>query len=248
MSSWPSQPLSSLSLTHVVYDSSSHVSLVLALVTLSPILLMACYASLSVYTRELLIINMWAGQLVNEGFNWVLKQIFREERPDMSHGDGYGFPSSHSQYMGYFSAFLVTHFLTRHRFPKHPPRAQIIHRAILCFGLVVWAGLVCYSRYHLTYHTPPQIIWGAIIGVCVGVTHYLVTELWPAHAPNSPIAKLRSAILNSPITQWARIRDGWLVWADGGKEDEYARWKEAWNTQSRASGPKAPGKKGPKGL
>ncbi|KAH7326946.1 PAP2-domain-containing protein [Rhizoctonia solani] len=248
MSLTQSEPLSSLSLTHVVYDSGSHVSLALALVTLSPILLMACYASLSVYTRELLIINMWAGQLANEGFNWLLKQVFREQRPETSHGDGYGFPSSHSQYMGYFSAFLVAHFLTRHRFPNHPSWAQIVHRAILCCGLLTWAGVVCYSRYHLTYHTPPQIIWGAIIGVCVGATHYLVTELWPAHSPDSPIAILRAAILNSPIAQWARIRDGWLIWNDGGKEDEYARWQEAWNAQSRTSGLRAAGRKGAKVL
>ncbi|KEP50238.1 PAP2 domain protein [Rhizoctonia solani 123E] len=239
-------PLSSLSVTHVVYDSGSHVSLALALITLSPVLLMACYASLSVYTRELLIINMWAGQLANEGFNWVLKQVFREERPESNRGDGYGFPSSHSQYMGYFSTFLVVHFLTRHRFPNHTSWAQITHRAILCSGLLAWAGIVCYSRYHLTYHTPPQIIWGAIIGACVGATHYLVTELWPAYSPNSPIAQLRSVILNSPIAQWARIRDSWLIWSDGGKEDEYARWKAAWNAQSKIPGNRASGKKGAK--
>ncbi|CEL56352.1 hypothetical protein RSOLAG1IB_07738 [Rhizoctonia solani AG-1 IB] len=234
-----SVPLSSLSVTHVVYDSGSHVSLALALITLSPVLLMACYASLSVYTRELIIINMWAGQLANEGFNWVLKEIFREERPETTHGDGYGFPSSHSQYMGYFSTFLVIHFLTRHQFPNHSPWAQTIHHLILCFGLLTWAGVVCYSRY---------IIWGAIIGVCTGATHYLVTEFWPARSPDSSAGKLRSAILNSPIAQWARIRDGWLIWGDGGKEHEYARWKAAWDARSRASGQSVPGRKGAKGL
>ena len=31
-------------------------------------------------------------------------------------GSGYGFPSSHSQWMGYFGAFLLCHFTFRHRF------------------------------------------------------------------------------------------------------------------------------------
>lgn len=190
---------------------------------------MACYASLSVYTRELLIINMWAGQLANEAFNWVLKEIVQEKRPETSHGDGYGFPSSHSQYMGYFSSFLVTHLMTRHRFPNHTPTEQKIHHAILCLGAFLWAAAVCYSRYHLTYHTPPQIIWGAVIGVCTGTSHYLLTELYPALSPTSPIAKLRSAMLDSPIARWARIRDGWAMWEDGGKEDEYERWRSVWD-------------------
>ncbi|KAG9103525.1 hypothetical protein FRC07_009973 [Ceratobasidium sp. 392] len=124
---------------------------------------------------------MWAGQLANEAFNWVLKEIVRENRPGTSHGDGYGFPSSHSQ-------------------------------------------------YHLTYHTPPQIIWGAVIGVCTGTLHYGVTELWPALRPDSSMAQLRSAILDSPIARWARIRDGWTIWPDGGKEDEYELWRKAWAT------------------
>ncbi|KAG8706840.1 hypothetical protein FRC08_000832 [Ceratobasidium sp. 394] len=171
---------------------------------------------------------MWAGQLANEGFNWVLKEIVRENRPETSHGDGYGFPSSHSQYMAYFSSFFVMHLLTRHRFPNHTPLEQTIHTAILCLGAIVWAGTVCYSRYHLTYHTPPQIIWGAVIGVCTGTLHYGVTELWPALRPKSSAARLRSAILDSPIARWARIRDGWTVWPDGGKEDEYELWRKAW--------------------
>jgi dolichyldiphosphatase len=71
----------SLDLTHVIYDASSDTSFVLALLTLSPILLMPAYAVLAVHTRELTIINMWAGQLLSEGLNLVLKRIFKQERP-----------------------------------------------------------------------------------------------------------------------------------------------------------------------
>ncbi|OCB87669.1 PAP2-domain-containing protein [Sanghuangporus baumii] len=75
-----------LELTHVLYDANSHVSFALALVTLSPILLMASYAALAVIARDLLVINMWAGQLACEGFNWMLKRMIRQERPSGTSG------------------------------------------------------------------------------------------------------------------------------------------------------------------
>jgi len=78
-----SRAYASLDLTHVIYDASSHLSLLLALLTLSPILLMPAYAVLAVQTRELTIINMWAGQLLSEVLNLVVKHIVKEERPAM---------------------------------------------------------------------------------------------------------------------------------------------------------------------
>ena len=82
-------------------DDTSLFSLALALITLSPILLMviflgppskncelrkryvtqASYAALAVQTREFLIITMWIGQIACELLNWVIKRIIKEERP-----------------------------------------------------------------------------------------------------------------------------------------------------------------------
>ena len=36
---------------------------------------------LAVFTRELTIINMWAGQLLCEAFNWIIKRAIKQERP-----------------------------------------------------------------------------------------------------------------------------------------------------------------------
>jgi hypothetical protein len=83
---------------HVVPDDdSSYFSLALALITLSPILLMvspayivkcqlfsaiqASYAALAVQTREFLVIVMWAGQLFGELLNWVIKRAIKQDRP-----------------------------------------------------------------------------------------------------------------------------------------------------------------------
>lgn len=224
----------SLDLTHVIYDASSDTSFVLALLTLSPILLMPAYAALAVQTRELTIINMWAGQLLSEGLNLVLKHVFKQERPVDSHLhlNGYGFPSSHSQYMGYFSAFLICHVYFRHRFASTGFIVlDQLFRIVVYLGLAAWCAVVAYSRLSLLYHTPHQVKWGLGIGMALGVSHYVCTELLPARFPDSKFGRIRSAIVNHPISVWLQLRDGWAVWADAGREVEWKQWRTAWLKQ-----------------
>ena len=62
-------------------------------------------------------------------------------------GPGYGFPSSHSQWMGYFAAFLVCHFTLRHRFVT--TGFGLLDRArnvILYVGIIGWSVAVAFSR------------------------------------------------------------------------------------------------------
>lgn len=40
------------------------------------------YAALVVQTRELVYLEMWAGQMACEGLNWMLKELIQEERPN----------------------------------------------------------------------------------------------------------------------------------------------------------------------
>ncbi|KAG1795114.1 uncharacterized protein HD556DRAFT_1366091 [Suillus plorans] len=232
----------SLDLTHVLYDPSSDTSLVLALLTLSPILLMPAYAVLAVYTRELTIINMWTGQLLSEGLNLALKHIFKQERPvdGRLHLNGYGFPSSHSQYMGYFSAFLICHVYFRHRFASTGSIVfDQLFRIVVYLGLAAWCAIVAYSRLNLLYHTPHQVKWGVMIGLVLGVSHYVCTELLSAKFPDSMFGRIRFAIVNHPISVWLQLRDGWGVWADGGRGAEWEQWRTEWLKQhARLAGKK----------
>ncbi|KAJ3735004.1 PAP2-domain-containing protein [Lentinula guzmanii] len=229
-------PQTSLDLTHVLYDDDSLLSLALALVTLSPILLMAAYASLAVQTREFLVIIMWAGQFANEGFNWILKRLYKEDRPDGSLGNGYGFPSSHSQYMGYFSTFLICHLYFRHRFGSTGSSfLDQTWRIIVYVAVSAWGLSVAYSRYHLQYHTPYQILWGYGIGVVCGAACYGCFELIPRLRPNSPLGQLKAFLVSNPISTWLQIRDGWAIWPDGGREGDWKRWKAEWDRQRVAS-------------
>ncbi|EGO22467.1 hypothetical protein SERLADRAFT_362704 [Serpula lacrymans var. lacrymans S7.9] len=229
----------SLDLSHVLYDASSNLSLVLALLTLSPILLMPAYAVLAVQTRELTIINMWAGQLLSEALNLVLKRTIKQERP-VDSMSGYGFPSSHSQYMGFFAAFLTCHLYYRHRFsPTGWTFLDQLWRFLVYFGIMAWSIVVAYSRLHLRYHTPHQVIWGFGIGVVAGIVHYIVTELLPAQRPQSVYGQARRALLANPVSTWLQIRDGWALWPDGGRELEWKQWRAEWNKRSDSTAKRA---------
>ncbi|KAI0091537.1 PAP2-domain-containing protein [Irpex rosettiformis] len=226
------QEFAVLDVTYVLYHENSHFSHLLALLTLSPILLNPAYAVLAVYTREIIFFEMWAGQLACEAFNWVLKHIVKEERPNGFFGPGYGFPSSHSQWMGYFAAFLICHFTFRHRFTSTGSRLLDYTRDFLLYSFILtWAGAVAYSRYHLIYHSARQVLWGVVIGVLFGTSYYTVVEYVPVHFPASYLGRIRTAIIAHPILAWFRLRDGWSVYPDGGTEDQWQAWKSRWDAQ-----------------
>ena len=100
-------------------------------------------------------------------------------------------------------------------------------------------SIQCYSRsartpplrLNLLYHTPHQVIWGLGIGSGFGVGHYVLTELLPHTHPLSVFGSTRAAILAHPVVTWLQIRDGWAIWADGGRETEWKLWKTAYDEQ-----------------
>ena len=70
-------------------------------------------------------------------------------------GDGYGFPSSHSQWMAYFATFLICHVGFRHRFtPTGTELVDFLLRLVVILGLVAWAGGVAYSRWAFALYDP----------------------------------------------------------------------------------------------
>ncbi|OCH91518.1 PAP2-domain-containing protein [Obba rivulosa] len=228
-----------LDLTYVLYDEASHLAHALALLTLSPILLCLmsrkpAYLALALYTRELLFFELGAGQLLCEAFNYFLKHIIKEERPNLDLGEGYGFPSSHSQWMGYFAAFMTCHFIFRHRFPTTGIRVlDVAWKATVHSAIALWAAAVATSRYYLSYHTIPQVLWGLAIGIAFGATYYSVVELIPVWWPSSLLGQARILLLSNPVSTWFRLRDGWAVWHDGGIETQWLRWREEWDRQRR---------------
>lgn len=76
----PHHTLTSLSITHVLHSSDIY-SRIFAHFTLSPLAITCSYVAVMLTTRDLTVILMLAGQLLNECVNFVLKRIVKQARP-----------------------------------------------------------------------------------------------------------------------------------------------------------------------
>ncbi|CAK4079238.1 unnamed protein product [Aphanomyces euteiches] len=158
------------SLTWVMYDAADPLGQLLALVTLSPVFIMVMYATLILFQRDLHIIFMVLGQLVNEVFNQILKRTIDQKRPDGADMEDAGMPSAHSQFMAFFATYVVLY--TSNRMSK---RREWEHKLAIG-GVILLALLVFFSRIRLGYHSVAQVVVGAAVGAGTGILWYIVLE------------------------------------------------------------------------
>jgi len=131
-------------------------------------------------------------------------------------GKGYGMPSSHSQFVAFFSISLSFFLLFRHMpsasasdTPWTLPE-RLVLSVLACLG----ASAVAYSRVYLNYHTPKQVMVGAAAGVLFAVAWFLLTthlrrhgwidwalDTWPARC-----GRMRDLITTEDIQDagWGR--------------------------------------------
>ncbi|KAJ1734955.1 hypothetical protein LPJ61_000805 [Coemansia biformis] len=190
----PPQRLQSLGLTHFQYAEGDHVGQLLALASLAPVFLVVAETTIVFSRREVAGILLLAGQLLNEAFNLALKLAIREERPYWNLGDGYGMPSSHSQFMGFFVLYVVLYFERR-------VVAHTVHKRAVQLGAVVLGALVVVSRVYLGYHTVLQVLVGVGVGLASGAAWYAFTE-----AVVRPGGIVDAALATYPC-RWLLIRD-----------------------------------------
>ncbi|KAI1391033.1 PAP2-domain-containing protein [Hypoxylon trugodes] len=216
-------PLASLSLTHVHYDPTDHISYLCAWLALIPQGLCVMYATLIWSTREIEIALLFAGQLACEALNFALKRLIKEERPPRMNGKGYGMPSSHAQFVAYFAVSLSLFLLVRHKPPSprvrrrnHTPMS-ISERAGWSVLALAVAAAVAWSRIYLNYHTEKQVMVGAAAGTVSAVGWFVITELirrsgWLAWGLETPIARffrVRDLVIEEDMCQ-----AGWEKWDD----------------------------------
>ncbi|KAF9136249.1 hypothetical protein BGW39_003694 [Mortierella sp. 14UC] len=195
----PHHTLTSLSITHVQFAQDDILSKLFAFVTLSPLAIMCGYVAIIITSRDLKPAVMLAGQVANEALNLVLKRIVKQARPTEYLGDGYGMPSSHSQFMAYFATYVV--ILMYRRTSASEPFIPHIVSALV----ILWSALVVYSRVHLYYHTWQQVVAGTICGFLFAVIYYYIAN-----------GVLRSKglfdwIVDHPLAKQLFIRDTYSV-------------------------------------
>ena len=134
-------------LTYVTYDDEDPFGWLLALITLSPIFIMVMYATLIVFRRDMHTLALLAGQLLNEATSVSLKAIVDSPTSKWRHhavrppgGDkvGSGMPSSHTQFMFFFTTYCALFVFRRVTLEK--PAAK----PVMAMGLETLSFLVGY--------------------------------------------------------------------------------------------------------
>lgn len=207
------------------------------------------YASLIWSSREVEVLLMFAGQMGCEALNWILKRIIKEERPRRMHnpavsrvtmligcwieihGKGYGMPSSHAQFVAFFSIYLTLFLLVRHE--PHPTKTHtplsLTHRLSLSVAALLSAAAVAGSRVYLSYHTPKQVMAGCAAGAVIAVGWFVATAI------------LRKSgwlewTLDTEVARHFRMRD--LAVTEDLMDAGWARWEERRKKRSTPNGKK----------
>lgn len=200
-------------------DPTDPISYLCAWLALVPQGLCIVYATLIWSTREAEILLMFAGQMGCEAVNFALKRLIKEERPKQMYGKGYGMPSSHAQFVAYFSITLTLFLLFRHTPPKQPTPLHkpldLPTRIVLSILALLSAASVAWSRTYLNYHTEKQVLVGCAAGAVTAVLWFFATTMLRKMG-------LLGWILGTPIVRHFRMRDlvveedlcqaGWEKW------------------------------------
>jgi membrane-associated phospholipid phosphatase len=114
---------------------------------------------LVVYKKWALSVFLLAGAGGGALFNWLLKWIFKRERPDilpLLTESGFSFPSGHS--MGSFIFYGASAYILVHLF------SQISLKLLSVLANVVIILLIGLSRIYLGVHYPSDVIGGFLAG------------------------------------------------------------------------------------
>jgi len=153
-----------------------------------------------------------------EALNFALKRLLKQERPKQMHGKGYGMPSSHAQFVAFFSISLTLFLLFRHipkkATPSHTP-LNLTARVGLSGLALANAGLVAWSRIYLSYHTPKQVLVGCIAGSLSAFLWFIATTVfrqsgllaWALDLDVVRLFRMRDLVVEEDLCQ-----AGWEKW------------------------------------
>jgi len=190
--------------TYVEYPENDIFGMLLAFSSLSPIFIVVAFVTLIYFRREMQTISYFVGVLGSEITNYLIKHFVKEPRPttrNLDVGVKYGWPSSHAQFIWFFTTYLICFIYIR----CHDSRSfqYNLWKHLVCVLSICLALTVSYSRVYLQYHTQHQVIWGSIIGLVLSlvwffITEYLLTPLFPM-------------FVHSKLGEFFMIRDSTLI-------------------------------------
>ncbi|XP_060010108.1 dolichyldiphosphatase 1 isoform X2 [Lagenorhynchus albirostris] len=123
--------------------------------------------------------------------------------PHTAVGTKYGMPSSHSQFMWFFSVYSFLFLYLRMHQTNNARFLDLLWRHVLSLGLLTVAFLVSYSRVYLLYHTWSQVLYGGIAGGLMAIAWFVFTQ--------EVLTPLFPRIAAWPISEFFLIRDTSLI-------------------------------------
>ena len=141
------------------------------------------------------------------------------------YGKGYGMPSSHAQFVAYFSISLALFLLLRH--VPHPSAthtpSSVLERVLLCAVAMVCAAAVAASRIYLNYHTPKQVLVGCAAGAVSAVAWFCITAFlrrfgwieWLLDGRYARMSRMRDLVIDEDL-----VDAGWERWETRRKKSQ----------------------------
>lgn len=133
-------------------------------------------------------ITFFFGTLLNEAINAILKQVIREERPTERESlySEYGMPSSHSQFMWFFTAYIAYFIFIRYTFTFITCIKVVFVLSFRFRFRLIWATDEFARLHHINNNSILSRIWiGGVLGgvvasaVAVSVGRvYLMYHSW----------------------------------------------------------------------
>jgi dolichyldiphosphatase len=132
-------------------------------------------------------------------------------------GIGYGMPSSHAQFVTFFSTYLSLFLLLRHR--PHPTTTHtpttLSERVFLSLLSLASAAAVATSRVYLNYHTPKQVAIGCGAGAVLAIAWFMTTTVlrrtgslsWGLNLPLARAFRVRDLVVHEDL-----VDAGWGRW------------------------------------
>lgn len=101
----------------------------------------------------------------------------------MTHGE-YGMPSSHAQYVWFFTTYVIYFVFIRLHHMNNNTIMENVSKLLIISSSLLMSTLVSFSRIYLDYHSISQVVWGGIVGFLFATfwfafTYLILTPLFP---------------------------------------------------------------------